>query len=175
METITTASFTLVALLLYAIGRVNVQQIFDRDPYESRRTAMKGSRLLKVLVFYQLLAAPSARGLVDAIEDSLDAQAALGGTVARNTLSNALSQRDLEQMIEGRDVPARSLQSLPSEDGQEVRADCRSRCQFDQTLFGRLQLGELSREDRRRQNDLRPGLDARRAESICLHGRRPCS
>jgi hypothetical protein len=100
LETITTASFTLGALLLYATGRVNVQQIFDRDPYESRRTAMKGSRLLKVLVFYQLLAAPSARGLVDAIEDSLDAQAALGGTVARNTLSNALSQRDLEQMIE---------------------------------------------------------------------------
>jgi len=100
LETITTESFTLVALLLYAIGRVNVQQIFDRDPYESRRTAMKGSRLLKVLVFHQLLAAPSARGLVDAIEDSLDAQAALGGTVARNTLSNALSQRDLEQMIE---------------------------------------------------------------------------
>lgn len=100
METITTESFTLVSLLLYAIGRVNVQQVFDRDPYESRRTAMKGSRLLKVLVFYQLLAAPSGRGLVDAIEDSLDAQAALGGTVARNTLSNALSQRDLEQMIE---------------------------------------------------------------------------
>jgi hypothetical protein len=122
LETITNASFTLGALLLYAIGRVNVQQIFDRDPYESRRTAVKGSRLLKVLVFYQLLAAPSARGLVDAIEDSLDAQAALGGTVARNTLSNALSQRDLEQMIEGRDVPARSLQSLPSEEdkGREV-------------------------------------------------------
>lgn len=100
METITTESFTLVSLLLYAIGRVNVQQVFDRDPYESRRTAMKGSRLLKVLAFYQLIAAPSGRGLVDAIEDSLDAQTALGGTVARNTLSNALSHRDLEQMIE---------------------------------------------------------------------------
>jgi putative transposase len=100
LETITTAPFSLVALLLYAIGRVNVQQIFDRDPYESRRTAMQGSRLLKVLVFYQLLAAPSARGLVEAIEDSLEAQAALGGMVARNTLSNALSQRDLEHMIE---------------------------------------------------------------------------
>lgn len=100
MQTITTDSFTLVTLIVYAIGRVNVQQVFDNDPYESRRTAMKGSRLLKVLAFYQLLAAPSARGLVDAIEDSLDAQAALGGTVARNTLSNALSQRDLEQMTE---------------------------------------------------------------------------
>lgn len=61
---------------------------------------MKGSRLLKVLVFYQLIAAPSARGLIDSIEDSLDAQKALDGTVARNTLSNALSERDLEQMIE---------------------------------------------------------------------------
>src|SRR5262249_13350301 len=100
LEPITTESFTLVALLLYAIGRVNVQQIFGRDTYESRRTAMKGSRLLKVLVFYQLIAAPPARGLVDAIEDSLDAQTALGGTVAPNTLSNALSQRDLEQMVE---------------------------------------------------------------------------
>lgn len=100
METITTESFTLVTLLLYSIGRVNVQQVFDRDPYESRRTAMKGSRLLKVLAFYQLIAASSGRGLVDAIEDSLDAQTALGGTVARNTLSNALSHRDLEQMIE---------------------------------------------------------------------------
>ena len=59
LEPITTQSFTLVALLLYAIGCVNVQQIFIRDPYESRRTAMKGSRLLKVLVFYQLLASAS--------------------------------------------------------------------------------------------------------------------
>lgn len=99
-EAITTEAITLVTSLLNAIGRVKVQQIFERDPYESRRAAMKGSRLLKVLVFYQLLAAPSARALVEAIEDSLDAQSALGGTVARNTLSNALSQREPEQMIE---------------------------------------------------------------------------
>jgi hypothetical protein len=100
LEPITTESFTLVTLLLYAIERVKIQKIFDRDPYESRRTAMKGSRLLKVLVFYQLVTAPSARGLIDTIEDSLDARKALDGTVARNTLSNALSERDLEQMIE---------------------------------------------------------------------------
>ena len=100
LEPITTESFTLVTLLLYAIERVKIQKIFDRDPYESRRTAMKGSRLVKVLVFYQLVTVPSARGLVDAIEDSLDAQKALDGTVARNTLSNALSERELEQMIE---------------------------------------------------------------------------
>jgi len=53
---------------------MKIQKIFDSDPYESRRNAMKGSRLLKALVFYQLVIAPSARGLIDAIEDSLDAK-----------------------------------------------------------------------------------------------------
>jgi hypothetical protein len=91
---------TLVTLLLYAIDRAKTQTIFDSDPYESRRKTMKGARLLKTLAFFQLIISPSARGLVDTIEDSLDAQAALGGTVARNTLSNALSERDLDQMIE---------------------------------------------------------------------------
>ncbi len=100
LELITTEPMTLVTLLLYAIERANPQPIFDRDPYESRRKAMKGTRLLKTLAFFQLIISPSARGLVDTIEDSLDAQAALGGTVARNTLSNALSERDLDQMIE---------------------------------------------------------------------------
>jgi hypothetical protein len=42
-------------LLLYAIDRVKTQAIFNRDPYESRREALPGSRLLKVLVFYQML------------------------------------------------------------------------------------------------------------------------
>jgi hypothetical protein len=87
-------------LLLYAIGRVKTQVIFDRDPYESRREALPGSRLLKVLVFYQMLKDPSQRGLVRIVKESQDAQAALGGHLARNTLANALCQRDLEQMIE---------------------------------------------------------------------------
>ncbi len=100
LKPITTEPMTLVTLLLYAIDRARTQTIFDSDPYESRRKAMKGARLLKVLAFFQMVTPPSARGLVDAIEDSLDAQAALGGTVARNTLSNALAERDLEQMIE---------------------------------------------------------------------------
>jgi len=51
-------------LLLYAIERVKTQVIFDLDPYESRREALPGSRLLKVLVFYQMLKDPSQRGLV---------------------------------------------------------------------------------------------------------------
>lgn len=91
---------TLVSLLLIAIDGVKTQSIFDLDPYESRREALPGARLLKVLVFYQLLKDPTQRGLVRAVAESQDARQALGFLPARNTLSNALSQRDPEQMIE---------------------------------------------------------------------------
>jgi len=99
-EPITTESWVLVTLLLYAIDRVKTQAIFDRDPYESRREALPGSRLLKVLVLYQMLKTKSQRGLVRTSEESQDVQEALGGQLARNTLSNAIAQRDLNQMIE---------------------------------------------------------------------------
>jgi len=56
--------------------------------------------LLKVLVFYQMLRDPSQRGLVRAAQESQHARRSLGCGLARNTLSNALSQRGLEQMIE---------------------------------------------------------------------------
>lgn len=100
LEPIITESLTLVTLLLYAIERVNIQPIFDRDPYESRRHELKGSRLVKVLVFYQLIKDPTQRGLLRALDQLPDTQAALGGTLKRNTLSNALVQRDLDQIIE---------------------------------------------------------------------------
>jgi hypothetical protein len=100
MEIITTQSLTLVTLLCAAIDRVPTQTLFDRDPYESRRTALKGSRLLKVLAFFQLCAPPSARGLLEQLEHSAAAQKALGGTLARNTLSNALAHYDLDLMVE---------------------------------------------------------------------------
>lgn len=100
LELITVESWTLVTLLLAAVDRVKIQEIFDRDPYESRREALPGARLLKVLVFFQLIQTPSQRGLLTVLEESHDAQAALGGTLKRNTLSNALRQRDLDQMIE---------------------------------------------------------------------------
>lgn len=100
LEPITIECWTLVTMLLAAIDRVKTQSIFDRDPYESRRTAMPGSRLLKTLAFFQLLKDPSQRGIVRAVEESQDAQQALGGAMARNTLSNALAERDPEQMIE---------------------------------------------------------------------------
>ena len=100
LELITTESWALVTLLLYAIDRVQTQAIFDRDPYESRREALPGSRLLKVLVLYQMLKTKSQRGLVRTSEQSQDVREALGGQLARNTLSNAIAQRDLDQMIE---------------------------------------------------------------------------
>lgn len=100
MKPITTEPWVLVTLLLYAIDRVKTQAIFNRDPYESRRSALPGSRLLKVLALYQMLKTKSQRGLVRSSEQSQDVQNALGGMLARNTLSNALAERDLDQMIE---------------------------------------------------------------------------
>lgn len=93
-------STTVVTLLLRAIERARVQQVFDRDPYESRRTALPGSRLVKVLVVYQMIKSVKLRGLVRAIEEHQGLQMALGSQVERNTLSNALAHRDVEQMIE---------------------------------------------------------------------------
>jgi Transposase DDE domain len=93
-------SITVITLVLRAIERVNLQAVFDRDPYESRRTALPGARLVKALVVYQLIKSPRLRGLVRLSEDHTAVQAALGGTLARNTWSNALQQRDPEQMIE---------------------------------------------------------------------------
>src|SRR5438094_10577753 len=74
--------------------------MFDRDHYVLRLQEFKGSRLVKELIIYQLIKAPAQRGLLRALDRSQDAQAALGGTLKRNTLSNALVQRDLDQIIE---------------------------------------------------------------------------
>jgi Transposase DDE domain len=93
-------SITLVSLMLQALNHVPVQEIFDKDPYESRRTALKGEKLLQVLVAYQLVQQPGIRGLIRAIEEHAPLQDALGGPVARNTLANALTQRPVEQRVE---------------------------------------------------------------------------
>jgi hypothetical protein len=93
-------SITLVGLMLQALKHVPVQDIFDQEPYESRRTALKGAKLLQVLVAYQMVRQPGIRGLLRAIAEHTPLQAALGGPVARNTLANALTQRPVEQMVE---------------------------------------------------------------------------
>ena len=91
---------TLVSLMLQALKHVPIQDIFDQEPYESRRTALKGEKLVQVLVAYQMVRQPGIRGLLRAIEEHAPWQAALGGPIARNTLANALTQRPVEQMVE---------------------------------------------------------------------------
>jgi hypothetical protein len=93
-------SITVITLLLAALNRIDLQAIFDRDPYESRRSALPGARLVRVLVVYQLIGTEKLRGLIRTLTEHLGLQAALGGTVALNTLSNGIAQRDIGQMVE---------------------------------------------------------------------------
>jgi hypothetical protein len=93
-------SITVITLLLSALERIDLQAIFDRDPYESRRRALPGARLLKVLVVYQMIHTAKLRGLIRTLTEHPGLQKALGGTVALNTLSNSLAQRDVGQMVE---------------------------------------------------------------------------
>jgi hypothetical protein len=93
-------SITVITLLLSALERVDLQAIFDRDPYESRRRALPGARLVKVLVVYQMIHTAKLRGLIRTLTEHPGLQKALGGTVALNTLSNGLAQRDVGQMVE---------------------------------------------------------------------------
>ena len=93
-------SNTVLTVLLRVLKRVPVQAIFDRDPYESRRTALKGSKLLWLLVAFQMLKSPFMRGLVKATQENQPLQQAVEGPVALNTLSNAMAHRSVEQMIE---------------------------------------------------------------------------
>ena len=93
-------STTVITLLLSALDRVNLQVVFARDPYESRRQALPGALLVKVLLVYQMIRTERMRGLVKTIAEHAGLQAALGATVALNTLSNGLRERELEQMVE---------------------------------------------------------------------------
>src|ERR687892_618083 len=93
-------SITVITLLLSALDRIDLQAVFDRDPYESRRRALPGTRLVKVLVVYQLIGTEKLRGLIRTLTEHAGLQAALGGTVALNTLSNGVRERDVGQMVE---------------------------------------------------------------------------
>jgi putative transposase len=93
-------SITVITLLLSALERIDLQAIFDRDGYESRRRALPGARLVKVLVVYQMIGTEKLRGLIRTLTEHAGLQAALGGTVALNTLSNSMAQRDVGQMVE---------------------------------------------------------------------------
>jgi Transposase DDE domain len=93
-------AITLVGLMLQALKQVPVQDIFAQDPYESRRTALKGEKLLQVLTVHQVIKTPYLRGVVTVIGEHAPLRAALGGPVARNTLSTALAHYPVESMTE---------------------------------------------------------------------------
>jgi IS4 transposase len=93
-------SITVITLLLSALDRIDLQAVFDRDPYESRRRALPGPRLVKVVVVYQMIGTEKLRGLIRTLTEHAGLQAALGGTVALNTLSNGVRERDVGQMVE---------------------------------------------------------------------------
>jgi hypothetical protein len=93
-------SITVITLLLSALDRIDLQAVFDRDPYESGRRALPGARLVKVLVVYPMIGTAELRGLIRTITEHTGLQAALGGTVALNTLSNGVRERDVGQMVE---------------------------------------------------------------------------
>src|SRR5436305_4319016 len=93
-------SITVITLLLSALDRIDLQASFDRDPYESGRRVLPGACLVKVLVVYQMIHTAKLRGLIRTLTEHPGLQKALGGTVACNTLSNGLAQRDVGQMVE---------------------------------------------------------------------------
>src|SRR5262245_35536743 len=72
-------SITLVTLILRALERARTQPVFDCDPYESRRTALKGEMLLKALMVSSLLKSPTQRGLIETVGNRPELQRALGG------------------------------------------------------------------------------------------------
>ncbi len=72
-------SITLVSLMLQALKQVPLQDIFERDPYESRSTALPGPKLMGVLVVHQLIKSPYLRGVVTALNEHQPLQEAVGG------------------------------------------------------------------------------------------------
>jgi hypothetical protein len=61
---------------------------------------LPGARLVKVRVVYQMVHTVKLRGLIRTITEHTGLQKARGGTVALNTLSNGLAQRDVGQRVE---------------------------------------------------------------------------
>jgi hypothetical protein len=93
-------SIPLVSLRLHALKQVPVQESFDPDPYESRRTALRGEKRLHALVASQMVRRPGLRGRLRASEGHAPLQAARGGPAARNPLATALTPRPLGQTVE---------------------------------------------------------------------------
>ncbi len=70
-------SITVITWLLSALERIDLQAVFDRDAYESRRRALPGARLVKVLVVYQMIHTEKLRGLIRTLTEHTGLQARL--------------------------------------------------------------------------------------------------
>lgn len=90
---------TIMSLVVKGLEGIGLAEIFEKDRYESQRKEMPGTRLVKVMVAYQMIQSRYMRGLVRAVANSESLQKVIGGEIALNTLSNALARRPIEQMI----------------------------------------------------------------------------
>ena len=150
-------SITVLTLLLSALDRIDLQAVFDRDPYESRRRALPGTRLVKALVVYQMIGTEKLRGLIRTITEHAGLQAALGGRVALNTLSNGVRERDVGQMVEAWMRVVQTYGPWLKRMGRKF-----ARIAVVDALAARLQLGRVSQAER-------GGQDARRARVGARH------
>src|SRR5262249_58554925 len=110
---------------------------------------MKGARLLKVLAFFQTLSDPGQREIERVVDASQEARNAWGGRVPRNTLSNALRHRDLEQRIEDwlRILP--DYRPYIKQMGQKYARIAARGARLSNLSLPRLLLGDPSRPERR--------------------------
>src|ERR671915_773667 len=132
-------SITVITLLLCALNRVDLQAVFDRDGYESRRRALPGARLVKVLVVYQMIHTEKLRGLIRTITEHTGLQAGRdGGT---QYLVQWRCPAGCRADGRGLDGGLTDLRAVAEADGQKVRPPRRGRCQSDQAVAARLQLG----------------------------------
>jgi hypothetical protein len=47
-------SNTIIGMIIKVLNQLAIQEVFDQDPYESRRKELKGARLVNLMVIYQL-------------------------------------------------------------------------------------------------------------------------
>lgn len=125
--------------------------------------------LLKVLMIYVLLKTRSQRGVVKTIEESPPLQAALGGTLTRNTLSNALQHRDLEQMLEAWQLVLTYYGPQVARLGKKFARVRGGRCQSDQIVARRLCVGAVPGDKWRGEDARRVGMGAADPAAVCLY------
>lgn len=91
---------TIIKMMVRALEKIGLEEVFEKDEYESRRKQLPGTRLMIVMVIYQMIKSRYMRGLVNAIAENEELQKVVGNKIALNTLSNALAHRPVAQVID---------------------------------------------------------------------------